>query len=167
MSASHTATATSRRKEPALHADFHINKGGQAAVEFAVGIFALALVIVALTSICSHFITILDLQSEVRVEAASSITGNASSGDSASSLGKHINTEPIREHTRNPGAMERYSQWEIPAVKSARWRSGFRSEPIEIPIFNGQNFDSTQIRIEERASMPVDCGGNNTGGTLW
>ena len=150
---------------------------GQAAIEFAIGVFVFTLILAALVGFAPVYLKNIELQSEARCDAGISALGSAEGADdlgnaAAFTAYAHPPVEdkaedpwdyPIRRLPEEP----RFGEWRGDTVSAGRLIPGGRKKDFRFRLFAGDNMlVDDEGMLSEELYMPAMGGLKTVGGGL-
>ena len=148
---------------------------GQAAIEFAIGVFIFTLILAALVGFAPVFLKNIELQSEARCDAGISALGSAEGADdlgnaAAFTVYAHPPVEdkaedpwdyPIRRLPEEP----RFGEWRGDAVSAGRLIPGGRKKDFTFRMFvGGETLVNDKGTLSEELYLPAMGGLKTVGG---
>ena len=151
------------------------SKIGQAAIEFAIGVFVFALILSALIGFAPVYLKNIQLQSEARCDAGISALGATEGSDDLGGAAAFTSrahpavaaeaADPWTYPIRNLPEEMRFGEWNGDAVSAGRLIPGGRKKDFHINmIFNGEIIIDDDGFLSEELYMPAMGGLKTIGG---
>ena len=149
------------------------SRRGQAAIEFAIGVFVFAIILAALVSFAPVFLDGIALQSEARCDAGISALGSAEGADdlgNAAGFTSYAHPPPVAEGVEpwaypvgNMPDEFRFGEWQGNGVSAGRLIPGGRKKDIDLSLFIGEEV-KLNGSISEELYLPAMGGLKTVGG---
>ncbi len=146
---------------------------GQAAIEFAIGVLAFAIILVALVGLVPVYLESIALQSEARCDAGISALGSAEGADDLGNAGGFTSyahpspvaggVEPWAYPMDNMPEEPRFVEWHGNGVSAGRLLPGGRKKDFGLSLFIGEEL-KLKGNISEELYLPAMGGLNTVGG---
>ena len=149
------------------------SRRGQAAIEFAIGVFAFAIILTALVGLAPVYLDNIALQSEARCDAGISALGSAEGADDLGNAGSFTSyahpspgaggVEPWAYPMDNMPDEFRFGEWYGNGVSAGRLLQGGRKKKLDLSLFLGKEMEPEGF-ISEELYLPAMDGLKTVGG---
>ena len=149
------------------------SRRGQAAIEFAIGVFAFAVILTALVGFAPVYLDNIALQSEARCDAGISALGSAEGADDLGNAGSFSSyahpspgaggVEPWAYPMDNMPDEFRFGEWHGNGVSAGRLLPGGRKKKLDLSLFLGKEMEPEGF-ISEELYLPAMGGLKTVGG---